>query len=176
MSSRSRRVLALSLAGIFLLSTIAATVAVLVIMYTDNQPVDQDAAFDDSISDLEDMSIGEPLPDYEPMDEVNELQIIDQQEGDGNEATADSVVVVHYTGALANTGEIFESSKDFGEPVEFPLEDVIEGWTEGIPGMREGGERRLIIPADMAYGERSPSQNIPANSPLVFDIELIEVK
>jgi peptidylprolyl isomerase len=69
-------------------------------------------------------------------------------------------------------GTIFQSSKDMGRPATFGLNQVIAGWTQGVPGMKVGGTRRLIIPAAQAYGSSSPSANIPANSDLVFDIEL----
>ncbi len=72
-------------------------------------------------------------------------------------------------------GTIFQSSHDFGKAITFPLNGVIAGWTQGVPGMKVGGTRRLIIPAAMAYGASSPAPNIPANSDLVFDIELVEL-
>lgn len=62
-----------------------------------------------------------------------------------------------------------------GNPVTFGLNQVIAGWTEGVPGMKVGGMRRLIIPAAMAYGDASPAPNIPAGSDLVFDIELVAI-
>jgi FKBP-type peptidyl-prolyl cis-trans isomerase len=81
---------------------------------------------------------------------------------------------VDYTGAVAATGTIFESSLDTGQPANFPLSGVIKGWQEGIPGMKEGGKRRLIIPADLAYGA-SGNGTIPPNAALVFDVTLISV-
>ena len=77
---------------------------------------------------------------------------------------------------LVKNGIIFQSSHDFGEAVSFGLSQVIQGWTVGVPGMRVGGTRRLIIPAEMAYGEASPERSIPANSDLVFDIDLVAIK
>ena len=85
-------------------------------------------------------------------------------------------VTAHYTGAVAATGIIFQSSLDSGQPIPFALDQVIKGWTDGVPGMKEGGKRRLIIPADQAYGATPPQgSNIPANAPLVFDIELVKI-
>jgi peptidylprolyl isomerase len=72
-------------------------------------------------------------------------------------------------------GTIFQSSKDSGSPATFGLNQVIAGWTLGVPGMKVGGTRRLIIPAAQAYGAASPAPNIPANSDLVFDIELVAI-
>jgi FKBP-type peptidyl-prolyl cis-trans isomerase len=120
---------------------------------------------------------GTKMKDFTPLSKIDSLQKIDLKEGNGTEAKAGSTVTVHYTGAVAATGTIFQSSLDTGQPVTFGLDQVIKGWTEGVPGMKVGGERRLLIPADMAYGANPPAgSNIPANADLVFDIVLIEVK
>ena len=118
---------------------------------------------------------GTKLPNFEPIDKVNELQKIDTEVGTGEEVQPGATVTVHYTGALCKNGIIFQSSHDMGRTISFPLSGVIAGWTEGVPGMKVGGTRRLVIPADMAYGASSPAPNIPANSDLVFDIELIAI-
>ena len=83
-------------------------------------------------------------------------------------------MTVHYTGGFASNGVIFESSKDRGQPATFPLSAVIPGWTNGVPGMKVGGTRRLLIPYVQAYGENGNSR-IPGKSDLVFDIELISI-
>jgi FKBP-type peptidyl-prolyl cis-trans isomerase len=70
---------------------------------------------------------------------------------------------------------VFESSYNNGQPVTFSLDEVITGWTLGLPGMKVGGTRRLLIPTVMAYGANSPSAAIPANADLVFDVELIAI-
>ena len=119
---------------------------------------------------------GTKLPNFEPIDSVDSLQKIDTEVGTGDEVAAGATVTVHYTGALCKSGIIFQSSHDFGDPITFPLSGVIAGWTQGVPGMKVGGTRRLVIPAAMAYGSSSPASNIPANSDLVFDIELIAIK
>jgi FKBP-type peptidyl-prolyl cis-trans isomerase FkpA len=103
---------------------------------------------------------------------VSELRWDDIVEGTGNEAHAHDVVTIHYTGALASNGEIFDSSHKRGEQAEFPLDQLIQGWQEGIPGMKVGGTRRLYIPAEKGYGERGAGETIPPNSDLIFDIEL----
>lgn len=118
---------------------------------------------------------GTKLADYEPRDEVKELEIIDLEIGSGEVVNPGATITAHYTGALCKNGIIFQSSHDFGKAITFPLDGVIAGWTQGVPGMKVGGIRRLIIPAEMAYGASSPSSNIPANSDLVFDIDLIEI-
>ncbi len=119
---------------------------------------------------------GTQLNNFNPQSEpVTALEIIDIHEGDGELVPEGATITAHYTGALVNSGVIFQSSHDFGKPVTFPLSGVIQGWQVGVPGMKVGGTRRLIIPAEQAYGTQSPSANIPANSDLVFDIELVEI-
>lgn len=118
---------------------------------------------------------GTKLAAFAPVDDVAELQIIDTVEGSGDTVPAGATITAHYTGALCKDGTIFQSSHDMGQPITFPLDGVIAGWREGVPGMKVGGTRRLIIPAAKAYGSHSPSPDIPANSDLVFDIELVSI-
>lgn len=118
---------------------------------------------------------GTQLHDFEPRESVTELEIIDTQVGDGEEVTPGATITAHYTGALCKNGIIFQSSHDMGNPITFGLSQVIAGWTSGVPGMKIGGTRRLIIPAHMAYGDTSPAPNIPAGSDLVFDIDLAAI-
>ncbi len=87
-----------------------------------------------------------------------------------------ATITAHYTGALCKNGIIFQSSHDFGKAITFGLDQVIRGWTEGVPGMKVGGMRRLIIPSEMAYGSARAASNIPPNSDLVFDIELVAIR
>lgn len=120
---------------------------------------------------------GTKLPNFEPRAEaVAELEIIDTEVGTGKEVSSGATIRAHYTGALCKNGIIFQSSHDFGDAITFGLDQVIQGWTVGVPGMKVGGTRRLVIPAAMAYGESSPAPNIPANSDLVFDIDLLEIR
>jgi len=81
---------------------------------------------------------------------------------------------VHYTGKLVD-GTVFDSSVERGEPITFPLGNVIPGWTEGLQLMKEGGKATLTIPYQLAYGERGQGP-IPAKATLVFDVELIEIQ
>ena len=118
---------------------------------------------------------GTNLPGYEPVSNVAELQIKDVVEGTGEAVQPGATITAHYTGALAESGVIFQSSHDMGQPITFPLNGVIEGWQLGVPGMKVGGRRRLVIPAGQAYGASSPSPSIPPNSALVFDIELVAI-
>lgn len=118
---------------------------------------------------------GTKLANFTPTDNVTSLQVVDLVVGTGAEAKAESTVTAHYTGAIAKDGTIFQSSKDSGQQFTSPLSGLIKGWQQGIPGMKEGGTRRLIIPAELAYGSQATG-NIPANSNLVFDIELSKVQ
>ncbi len=119
---------------------------------------------------------GTKLADYTPTEKVDSLQKIDTVVGTGDEAKPGDTVTAHYTGAVAATGVIFQSSHDTGQPIPFGLNQVIKGWTDGVPGMKVGGKRRLLIPADQAYGANPPAgSGIPANADLVFDIELVKL-
>lgn len=119
---------------------------------------------------------GTKLADFTPQATVAELQIINRTEGTGEVVPEGATITAHYTGALVADGTIFQSSHDFGRPITFPLSGVIQGWTKGVPGMKVGGIRRLVIPAAQAYGASSPAPNIPPNSDLVFDIELVAIE
>lgn len=95
-------------------------------------------------------------------------------EGTGQSPAATDVVEVDYEGKLID-GTVFDSSYERGEPVEFPLNQVIAGWTEGVQLMKEGGKYEFYIPSDLAYGEAG-NQGIDPNSTLIFTVELLEVK
>lgn len=119
---------------------------------------------------------GSKLHNFDPRDgSVSELEVTDVEVGNGAEVQPGATITAHYTGALVKNGIIFQSSLDTGRPVTFGLDQVIEGWTTGVPGMKVGGTRRLVIPAEQAYGASSPAPNIPANSDLVFDIDLVAI-
>lgn len=115
---------------------------------------------------------------------VTELQITDVEQGDGAAANPGQQVVVHYTGWLYEPGEPdnkgakFDSSVDRDQPFAFPLGAgrVIAGWDTGVAGMQVGGKRVLIIPPDMAYGDRGAGGVIPPNATLLFEVELLEVQ
>jgi peptidylprolyl isomerase len=105
------------------------------------------------------------------------LKYFDIQEGTGPCPVAGNLVVVHYTGTLEN-GTKFDSSIDRGQPFRFPIGQgvVIKGWDEGVMNMKVGGERTLIIPAELGYGSREIPGVIPANSTLIFNIKLIAIE
>jgi Domain of Unknown Function (DUF1080)/FKBP-type peptidyl-prolyl cis-trans isomerase len=103
------------------------------------------------------------------------LVYADLTEGAGPTVTADATVVVHYTGRFLD-GKKFDSSRDRDQPATFPLSMVIKGWTEGLTGMKVGGRRKLIVPPDLAYGERGAGNVIPPQATLVFDVEVVGIK
>jgi FKBP-type peptidyl-prolyl cis-trans isomerase len=119
---------------------------------------------------------GPPPIATEPMMTPSGLQFIDIIVGDGPEARSGQKVTVHYTGWLKN-GTKFDSSVDRGQPFVFGLGQgqVIKGWDLGVAGMKVGGKRRLIIPADLGYGARGAAGVIPPNAQLIFDVELLGV-
>lgn len=113
------------------------------------------------------------------------LLVTDLVAGIGEEALPGKVVVVHYTGWLYDPaaqdqrGRQFDSSRERGQPLSFPLggRRVIAGWEQGIPGMKVGGTRRLVIPSRLAYGERGAGNGvIPPNATLLFEVELLAVE
>lgn len=107
---------------------------------------------------------------------IEGMTIEDLKVGTGKTAEAGTTVSVHYVGTLTN-GTKFDSSRDRGNPFTFALGagQVIEGWDKGVAGMKVGGLRKLTIPPDLAYGNRAIG-SIPANSTLVFEVELLDVK
>ncbi len=175
----SHRAFALSLALLFLVTSLGFSG--LVIWQLTHKPkdttpttqADLQKALQQKGSKLE----GTKLSNFTTVSKIDQLQSIDLKVGNGDEVKAGATVTAHYTGAVAATGIIFQSSHDSGQPVEFPLSNVIKGWTDGVPGMKVGGTRRLLIPASLAYGATPPQgSGIPANADLVFDIELVSVK
>ena len=170
---KSTRIAAIFVLVIFSLSLVAAAAVPLM------NKKDDTASQSDIEKQLQDL---QSQQDQEPEEidlslkqegEIKTMQIIDITTGTGREAKLGDTIKVKYKGALAATGAVFDSNSD---GVEFPLEvgGLIEGWTEGVPGMREGGKRKLIIPAEKGYGAQG-SGSIPPNSDLVFEIELVSI-
>jgi peptidylprolyl isomerase len=113
-------------------------------------------------------------PDIEFPDgpEPTELVITDLVVGDGAEAVPGATVEVHYVGVEYGTGEEFDSSWNRGESISFPLRGLIQGWQEGIPGMRVGGRRQLVIPPELAYGPAGAGHRLSGKT-LIFVIDLL---
>jgi peptidylprolyl isomerase len=106
------------------------------------------------------------------------LQTSDLTVGEGEEAQTGDTLTVHYVGKIYATGEEFDSSYE-AEPIEIPLVSpggVIQGWVEGLVGVREGGRRQLVIPPDLGYGAQGQPPDIPPNSTLVFVIDVLDVE
>lgn len=184
MARKRDRAFAMFFAILFLVTSSALTVVVIFSMVQDhNKKKDAKAATAQATNQAKEKQVkpenqlqGKPLAGFTPTATITQLQTTDTTPGTGTAAKVSDTVTVDYTGAVASTGIVFQSSKDTGQPVSFPLNQVIEGWKQGIPGMKEGGTRRLLIPAKLAYGANPPAgSNIPANADLVFDVTLYKV-
>jgi peptidylprolyl isomerase len=121
------------------------------------------------------MSISKPEVDFPGGEPPADLQITDIWEGDGDVAKAGDTVKVHYVGVAYSTGEEFDASWNRGDPLEFQLGAgrVIAGWDQGVQGMRVGGRRQLIIPPDLAYGNRGAGNVIAPGETLIFVCDLV---
>ena len=116
-------------------------------------------------------------PEIEPTmgDAPTDLVITDVEVGDGDEATPGATVDVHYVGVDFETGEEFDSSWGRGESIQFPLNGLIRGWQEGIPGMKVGGRRQLTIPPELAYGPAGGGHRLSGKT-LIFVIDLLDAR
>lgn len=173
-NNNGQRVAAFLLALLFLLTTVGAAGYVIYQLNT------EDAGLVNDTNDVtsqqeppvqEDSIVGQTIENFNPPYDISELRFDDIVVGEGEEVQPSDTVTINYTGALASDGTIFDSSVG-GEPATFPLDNLIVGWQEGIPGMKVGGVRRLYIPAAKGYGEAGSGSSIPPNSDLIFDIEL----
>ncbi len=181
MSKPHERAFALVLALLFLATSVGTGAAVIWQWQQDSKAereleaakkaLTENANQDSKVKVEEGKLEGTKLANFTPVDKVETLQKTDLQAGTGAEVKPGATITFHYTGALAKDGTIFQSSHDMGDPVTYPLAQLIPGWQEGIPGMKVGGKRRLLIPAAQGYGDQAQS-GIPANSDLVFDIEV----
>ncbi|HMS49980.1 MAG TPA: FKBP-type peptidyl-prolyl cis-trans isomerase [Candidatus Saccharibacteria bacterium] len=182
-TSKFHRVMAFTGALLFLVTSLGFSGLVVWQMHQDSKKNKANTSAESSVTVNNDKNKskegkleGTKLADFAPVAKVDSLQKIDQVVGTGDEVKPGDTVTAHYTGAVAATGVIFQSSHDSGQPVPFSLNGVIKGWTDGVPGMKVGGKRRLLIPADQAYGANAPQgSGIPANADLVFDIELVKI-
>lgn len=183
-----QRAFALTIAIIFLVTTLATSVFVVMAIINDNKqssstndPLATSAQqnSDDScaISSETDQATL-PVPEvYKPPADVTALETTDLEQGTGDVVKAGDCLIAKYYGTLATTGEMFDGN--FTEPTGLLFTvgtgAVIPGWDQGIVGMKVGGTRRLVIPSDLAYGA-SGSGSIPANSDLVFIVKVTEIK
>ena len=123
------------------------------------------------------MSINRPEVDFPGGEPRAKLEITDIWEGDGGVANPGNMVKVHYVGVSYSTGEEFDASWNRGDPLQFELGagHVIAGWDQGVQGMRVGGRRQLIIPPDLAYGDRGAGYAIAPGETLIFVCDLVSI-
>jgi FKBP-type peptidyl-prolyl cis-trans isomerase len=171
---KRERFIAIFFVGLFIISISSLTIAIAIDQYQRNKQQDSGASSQQQAKTGENMLQGTKLENFTPVADIPQLQAQDIKPGDGAEVKAGDTINFDYTGALAADGTIFQSSLDSGQAVTFPLTSLIKGWQEGIPGMKVGGTRRLLIPSDLGYGSAA-QQGIPANSDLVFDITVHKV-
>lgn len=167
--------------GFVILSLILVVVIIAVFVYLNSRKKQAVSTEVENIT--QDATIGKDSEEIKPSSpseqimEVEELKIEDLQGGSGDEVRVGDTVLVHYSGFLTN-GTKFDSSLDRNEPFSFTIGEgsVIQGWEQGLVGMRIGGKRKLIIPPDLAYGNQGAGNVIPPNATLVFEIELLQIK
>lgn len=121
------------------------------------------------------MAISKPVIEYPGGEPPTDLKIEDIVVGEGAEAKPGDTVEVHYVGVEFASGEEFDASWNRGASIEFPLRGLIQGWQEGIPGMKVGGRRQLTIPPEKAYGPAGGGHRLSGQT-LVFVIDLLDVK
>lgn len=178
MTRKRERAFALTMALLFLVTSVGLSIAVIWQLVTQNNGNQANNATTPQTSQASGKSKlqGTKLSGFTPVSKVAKLQAADIKVGSGALVKPGAKVTVNYTGAVAATGVIFQSSLDFGQPVPLELNKVIKGWQEGIPGMKVGGTRRLLIPAALGYGASPPpSSGIPANAGLVFDVTVTKI-
>ena len=168
------RAIALGMAIFFFV--LACGFSLLVIYQMATSKNDQSAADATSQTNTKKTLAGTALANFTPVSSVPKLQITDTKVGTGATVKAGDTITADYTGAIASNGIIFQSTQDTGQPVSFDLHNVIKGWQDGIPGMKVGGSRRILIPAADAYGANPPDgSGIPANAALVFDVTVTKI-
>jgi len=172
MARKRERAFAAFGAALFLLTSSALTIAVIYSLVQQHNTKSSTASNTSQEANVQNKLTGKPMPNFTPVSQPQtSLQTQDLKVGTGNEVKAGDTVTADYVGALMSTGIVFDASQDHGGPISFPLSGVIAGWSQGIPGMKVGGTRRLLIPAALGYGSQSQT-GIPANSDLVFDVTI----
>ena len=178
-TSKKSRIIALSGAILLLITGSALTITVIIVLIENSSSSNSAIQSAKTTAQLKSKLASTPttLSNYTPQKNITKLSYVDLKVGNGAVVKPSATVTVLYTGAIASTGKVFQSTKTTGKPVTFALSQVIAGWKQGIPGMRVGGERRLYIPASLAYGANPPpGSGIPANANLVFDVTVLAVK
>jgi FKBP-type peptidyl-prolyl cis-trans isomerase len=171
MASKGGRFFAGFFAILFLVTSSALAILVIYTMANQNKQSDASQTSQTQPKPPKDQLAGTKMAGFTPVASISKLQEIDLKKGNGSKVKPGDTVTVDYTGAVAKTGVIFQSSKDTGQAVPISLSQVIAGWSQGIPGMEVGGTRRLLIPAALAYGDHPPQgSGIPADADLVFDV------
>ncbi|MET1033113.1 MAG: FKBP-type peptidyl-prolyl cis-trans isomerase [Candidatus Saccharimonadales bacterium] len=176
MARKRDRIFALVMALAFLLTTVGVSVALIMQIVQEGRNKSSEQIPETTTKNNPNALQGKNMDSFTPIAKIEKLEAIDTKPGDGDVVKAGDTVTVDYTGAVAATGVVFQSSLDTGQPISFGLDGVIDGWKEGMPGMKVGGTRRLLIPAVQAYGANPPQgSGIPANADLVFDIVLHKI-
>lgn len=185
MARKRERAFAGFFAALFLLSASATTIAVVatLVQQHDANTASTTPPNNSSSTNSKDKTVnnqkklqGSALVGFTPNAAVTQLQETDLTPGTGAVVKAGDKITVDYTGAVAATGIIFQSSLDTGQPATLSLGQVIPGWSQGIPGMKVGGTRQLLIPANLAYGASPPpNSDIPANAALVFNVTVHKI-
>lgn len=183
-----QRAFALTIAIIFLVTTLATSVLVVMAILDENKQNDAisqtDPAATNNSALTQDCAIssvagaaGTAPEIFKPSGDVTALETTDIEPGTGDVIKAGDCIIAKYYGSLATTGAVFDENftKETALQVKIGTGSVIPGWDEGIVGMKVGGTRRLVIPADKAYGDQG-SETIPANSDLVFVVKITEIK
>lgn len=192
-TNSGQRVAAFLLAALFLLSTIGATAYVVWEINRDSvlvsETAEEKAAADALAAQRESGEApacgqaeptpvaARPIPTVTSVTgTISELKKVDVKVGDGEEVQAGDCVTALYYGTLASSGTKFDGNYESGQPIEFSLSGVITGWSDGIPGMKVGGVRRLEIPAALGYGAQGSGEVIPPNADLIFEVEIVATK
>jgi FKBP-type peptidyl-prolyl cis-trans isomerase len=174
MAKLTHRAFAGFFAGLFLLTSSALTIAVVYQAVQDNKKTQNQAKTSTKTNQTaQEAKLDNFTPTTQPQ---AQLQSTDIKVGDGQEVKSGDTITADYTGAVMSTGQVFDASSKHGGPATFSLSQVIAGWSQGVPGMKVGGTRRLLIPASLAYGPNPPQgSGIPANADLVFDITVTKI-
>jgi len=177
MASKRDRIFAAFGASLFLITSSALTIIVIVLLVQQhNANKATIGSTSTPASSTKSTQSGDKMQNFTPTSIPQaKLELQDAVVGSGATVKSGDTITADYTGALMSDGTIFDASSKHGGPISFPLSGVIKGWSLGIPGMKVGGTRRLLIPADLAYGANSPGAGIPANADLVFDVTVTKI-